>query len=488
MIYFINMKNSAVSILSTFTREEINSFGHFLNSPFHNKNNKVILFFELLKKFHPGYDNTELSTENLFTALYGNEAFKESYIRNLFSDLKILAEKFLIHSNVSKSPGSSKILMEELHDRELTGLLNKKIEAFEKEIEKKKLKDQEYYSNKLFAYEIKSFLTVDMTLTDSFRKDHISSLIKFFLISILETSFHLIIEEQRVKIKHDFTFLKHILKYVKNNLDKFQDVPLLMIFYYLWMGFLEDDSEINFGKARKIFKQHFDTLTQIDKRNIYSVMQAYYDNKIKEGETKYNRELLNLLLEMLEFNVLSHNRKNSIHLNLYRNILILCFKLNEKEKLKKFVAGYLKFVRSESRSSISAYSLAHINFLEGNFEDALMQCNKINFSNLLITTNENLYFKIDVRTLILKSLFELNSIENAISHLQTFRHFLINSKIIKEATRQKYMNFLKTVNEMISLKIKFDEFKLMNLKKQVMTSKDLPGAEWVMEKLGSLIK
>lgn len=482
------MKNSAISILSTFSHEEINSFGHFLNSPFHNKNNKVIRFFELLKTHHPGFDQPELSTENLFAALYENEAFKESYIRNLFSDLKILSEKFLIHNNVSKSPGSGKILMEELHDRELTGLLNKKIEAFEKEIEKKKLKDQEYYSNKLFVYEIKSFLTVDMTLTDSFRKDHISSLIKFFLISIMETSFHLVIEEQRVKIKHDFTFLKYILKYVKSNLDKFQDVPLLMIFYYLWMGFFEDESEINFGKARNIFKLNFDTLTQIDKKNIYSVMQTYYDNKIKEGETGYNRELLNLLLEMLEFNVLSHNRKNSIHLNLYRNILILCFKLNEREKLKKFVSGYLKFVRSESRSSISAYSLAHLNFLEGNFEDALMQCHRINFNNLLITTNENLYFKIDVKSLILKCLYELDSIESALAHLNTYKHFLNNSKIIKESSREKHMLFLKFVNEMIILRYNFDEFKLMNLKKKVMNSKDLPGSEWVMGKLGSLIK
>ncbi len=40
---------------------------------------------------------------------------------------------------------------------------------------------------------------------------------------------------------------------------------------------------------------------------------------------------------MLKNNVISHNRKNFINLNLYRNILILCFKLNEKEKLKKFI-------------------------------------------------------------------------------------------------------------------------------------------------------
>lgn len=482
------MKNSAVSILSVFSKEEIKSFSLFLLSPFHNNNNKVILLFDILKKYHPDYDDPRLTSENLFREMFGKEKHRESYIRNLFSDLKILAESFLVHISIARNPVRSKLLIEEFHDRNLTGLLNKKIEEFEKKVRKSKLKDQDYFLNMLFTYDVKSFINVDMTLTDSFRKDQISSLVNFFFLSIMESFFHLSVEEQRINIKHDFTFLKYILNYIKDNEDKFSDVPLLLIYYHLWLGFMEADNEKDFLKAKEIFKLHFDTLTQIDKKNIYSIVQIYYDKKISEGDLSYYTELLNLLLEMLKHNVISHNRKNSINMNLYRNVLILCFKLNEKEKLSDFVKEYLKFVRSESRNSISAYSSAHLNFLEGNTEEALVQCHKVDFNNLLTTTNENLYFKLDVKTLMLKCLYDLNSFESALAHLQTLRQFLNNSKIIKESSKEKYIVFAKAVNELISLNFKYDEFKLVSLKKLISKYKETPGAEWLEKKIQDLSK
>lgn len=480
------MKNSALSILSTFSKEEIRSFSLFLHSPFHNKNNKAIAFFDILKKYHPDFCHTDLTSEYLFRRMYGNEAFKESYIRNLFSDLKILAENFLVQCRITDGQVKSKLLIEELNDRELTGLLNKKIEAFEKETGKRKLKDQDYYFNKLFIYDIKSFVIVDKTLTDSFRTDQISSLINFFLISFMESSFHLAIEEQRIRIKHDFAFLEYILGYVSENEEKFIHIPLLMIYYNLWQCFLNADPENNFRKARNIFKLNFDSLTLTDKKNIYSIFQVYYYNKIRDGDISYNIHLLELLLEMLGHKVISHRKEDSINLNLYRNILILCFKLNEKEKLKSFISGYLKFVRTESRSSIAAYSAAHLLFLENKFEETLVQCHKVKFKNLLISTNENLYFKIDIKTLILKSLYELRSFESALSHLQTFRHFLNNSRIIKEYSRENLLQLIKAVNEMISLNFNYDEYKLVSLKKKVKASKDIPGADWIEKKIGEL--
>jgi hypothetical protein len=304
----------------------------------------------------------------------------------------------------------------------------------------------------------------------------------------MEYSFHLAVEEQRVQIKHDLSFLKYVLHYVKNNLKEFDDVPLLMIFYYLWMGILEDKSDINFIKAREYFKLHFSTFTQPDKKNIYSVMQVYYANKIESGEISYNRKMLDLLLEMLEYNVISHNKKNFINLNLYRNILILCFKLGETAKLKKFVSEYLQFVRAESRETISAYSSAHTNFMDGNYEEALVMCHKVNYKDLLIATNENLYFKIDIKTLIMKCLYESNSFESLISHIETFRQFLNNSRLIKESSRKNHSLSLSIVRDMLKLKLEFDEYKLLNLKKEVTASKEIFGREWILKKLEEIEK
>ena len=89
---------------------------------------------------------------------------------------------------------------------------------------------------------------------------------------------------------------------------------------------------------------------------------------------------------------------------------------------------------------------------------------------------------------MLKCLYDLNSFESALSHLQTFRQFLNNSKIIKESSKEKFMIFIKAVNELISLNFKYDEFKLVGLKKFIDKYKEISGADWLGKKIEELRK
>ena len=333
---------------------------------------------------------------------------------------------------------------------------------------------------------MKSFLIVDKTLTDSFRNEQISSLIKLFLISLMDNSFYLIVEEQRVNIRHRFDFLKHTLHYMKDNLRDFEDSPLLMIFYYIWQCYFLEFDEDYFLKAREIFRKNFSLLTKIDKKNIYSVMQLYYINKIDSGNNSYNKEFLNLLLEMLKVNVLSHKQQDFINLNLYRNILILSYMLKETVIMQKFISKYVNYVDTQSRESVLAYSNSFLYFLQGRFEKSLEQCSKIDFNDLLIGTNENLYFKNDIKSLTLKCLYELKAFESAISHIDAFKHFLKNSKLIKEIPRKKHMNFLNCANDLVKLNLSFDKYNLIKIRNQIINSKELMHSAWLREKADEL--
>ena len=141
----------------------------------------------------------------------------------------------------------------------------------------------------------------------------------------------------------------------------------------------------------------------------------------------------------------------------------------------------------ESRESIYAYSNSQLNFLQGKFQKALELCNNINLNDLLISTNDNLYFKNDIKTLTLKSLYELNAFENAISFIDAYRHFLRKSKLIKEEMRNNYLQFANSVSELIRLKIKFDEYAFTKFKKKVSSSK-FTNVQWVLEKLNEFEK
>jgi len=480
------IKNSAIEILKTFSREELELFGEFISASFHNRNSKVIQLFNILKKHHPYYSDTSLTKENLFFRLSGNKRFKDTYMRNLFSDLYNLTGKFLLNNLMTENRTFDRVLIEEIKNRDLYALAEKKIGSFEKEIKQMKIKDQEYYLNKNFIFEMKSFLLVDKTLKDNFRNEQISGIIKLFLITLMENTMYLLVEEQRVKIKHRYDFLKHVLEYIEKNLPDFEDTPLLMIQYYLWMHYFNSKEEKYFQKAKVYFKKHFDELTKIDKKNIYSVMQVYYINKIESGHNEYKKEFLNFLLEMLKFNVLSHKQKDSINLNLYRNILILCMMQKKTSILKKFVHKYSPLVDTNFKDTVKDYSVSHLLYLQGNFEDALELCNRINFNEFLLSANDNLFFKNDIKSLSLKCLYELKAWESAISYIDSFRHFVKNSKLIKEQPRTKYLNFLKFVKLLVGLNIEFDEFEFDKLKKTFRSTKELMHTDWLSDKISEL--
>jgi len=214
---------SVIQIFRSFSDNELTQFSEFIKDPFLNKNLKVIDLFDLLKPFHPEYRLKNLTKEKLFKSMMGNVSYKESYIRNLFSDLNAVAEKFLKINLTDKNPKFEKLFIEDLKDRDLFGLAGKKINSFEKKIKSNKARDHNYYEDINFVYEVKSFLIVDKALTDNFRELQLDNTIKLFLITIMEDVFYLMVEEQRVNVKHRYDFLKHILEYMKGHKAEFED-------------------------------------------------------------------------------------------------------------------------------------------------------------------------------------------------------------------------------------------------------------------------
>ena len=113
--------------------------------------------------------------------------------------------------------------------------------------------------------------------------------------------------------------------------------------------------------------------------------------------------------------------------------------------------------------------------------------NNINLNDLLNSTNDNLYFKNDIKILTLKSLYELNAFESAISFIDTYKHFLRKSKLIKEEMRNNYLLFVSSVNELIRLKNNFDEYAFTKFKNRLISAK-FTNVQWILEKLNEFEK
>lgn len=478
-------KKAVILLLETFTRKEIRQFEDFLNSPFYNKNKVVIRLFSLIKKYHPHYPEDKISGEYLFGKFHTGKKYNESYIRNLYSDLNILAEKFLGNIHKADDYPDEKLLINELAGRNLTEVLYKKINSLEKKINHNKSRDQIFFTSRIFINNVRSMSESDRTLADRHIPEIISDNIKLLLITVMESYFQLAVEEQRIRIKHDFGFLNYIFGYVRINIKSFRDSPLLLVYYYLWESFFDKSGEEHFAKARSIFRKRFADFSQTDRKNVYAVMQTFCLKKSEEGNDNFRKAMPEIMVEMLKNKVISH-RKDIINLNLYRNILITFFRENNNEGLRKFISDYSGSVDRESRESIKIYSEAHLYFLEGNYKSSLELCSKVQFSSLLLSANENLYFKNDIKSLLLKCLYELELFETALYHIDSYKHFLSNSELIRDNLRRKYTEFIKNVHTMIKLKHNPDEYSLHKLKKAVLNSKNTISGNWILGNLDKI--
>lgn len=479
----IMFKSNATDILKTFSVEELDLFEKFITSPYFNSNSRLSKFFSLLRQHHPDFSSSELTRPVLFKLMQGAKPYKDTYVRNMLSDLQEAAESFLVIRKLNKEEVYQRLLIEELKDRNLSGLAGKNLNRFELIVNNSLSKDHDHYFNRSFIYEMRSFLTVDKTLTDNFRNEQLAGTIRLFAITLLETSFYLLVEEQRVNVKHRYDFLKLLLDYIRLNVTDFEESPLLMVYFNLWQSYLNRNDPKFFDRARKIFAHSFEKMDTVDRKNIFSVMQMYYLNRMDDGGTKCKREYLDFLLEILKLNVLSHSSNERIDINLYRNVLIICMMLKEKTILRNFISKYISITDESSRDSLHKYSLAHLHFLEGDYGKALDMCTRVRYSELLSKTEDNLYFKNDIRTLTLKCLYELKATDGIMAAIDSYKHFLRNSRLLKNEQKRRSQDFLNILKRLANLRTKFDEYSRSVIRNRLLSDNSIPHSDWLKDKL-----
>ena len=88
--------STLIRLLSKLNKEEWKRFDKFIRSPYFNSNKSVIQLFELLKKYAPDFATPKLNKEKVSQKIYPKTPYKEKRMWQLMSDLKGLAEQFLV--------------------------------------------------------------------------------------------------------------------------------------------------------------------------------------------------------------------------------------------------------------------------------------------------------------------------------------------------------------------------------------------------------
>ncbi|MEO8512139.1 MAG: hypothetical protein ABI543_01135 [Ignavibacteria bacterium] len=481
------LKSKFIDLVKSFSKEELKQFRDFVNSPFHNSNKNVIKLYDIIRKYQPDFSSPLIEKEKLFSRIYPGKKYNDTVIRILLSDLIKLGEDFLIlKKTMIDTFGDKLTLLEELKDRGLDSLYLTNHKDTLKKLSAMEDKRTRYFS--LFELEV---VNVDFYLRRDKQQQIVQNinersenLIYFMLIEIVRNIHDLIINEKTFNAKYDFSlayeFMKNfdfkaILEKLKTKRAEHYDI--INIYYNLLNALVEENDDKYFDIFKESVENVMKLLTKDDKHHFLQYLETCCLMRMKNNPDKYRKEIFHVYELMMEFGIYSYGTAE-MTAQKFKNIFIAAVNIKELKWAENFCSKYIPNVQSEYRDSMQYYSSAILNFLKKDFLKALADLNKVK--------NDYFILKLDIKSWTLKIYYELEYIEQAQSHIDSYRHFLSKNLSIAPQLKQRHLSYLKFTTDLMRLSANPDKFAAELVLMELSNNNNVVHKDWINEKLTDL--
>ncbi len=459
-----------ILLLKTFSKQELKEFEKFLESPFLNTSGEYITkFFNVIKKYFPGFDSPSFTKENIFSEIYPREKYNDPRMRKLNSETMKLALDFLgTKQFLNDEQTKGRYILKELQHRDMESLFEIKSKELLKLVEKDKMKDYEYYFEKYKLIQlIKSFYFVrNRKKSIPLFNDEIDALSKYFTLIFI----HKFIE--RFKEKRSFTDMDFALPFfeeIKNYAGKnYSGKSSVFDIYYTELLLYISGEEKYYFSLKQNKEKLYNKLQKGFLPTIYTTLTNYAAEQLEHGKINYLNELFILHKEILKRKLYG----NVFSSFLFINMVTIALRLNETKFADKFINEYKNKINKDMREDTYKYCLANILFSKKKFSESLEILSQINFNSSLQ--------KYLIKNLTLKVYYELNESDSIYSLIDSFKHILKRDKAIPENVRLLAGNFTNFTKELIRIKNgeKKKEDIAERIKKEVTAEK-----QWLLSKV-----
>lgn len=476
-------KSKFIEIIRTLTPDEFRQFRSFVRSPFHNSNKKVIEVVEIVKKCFDEYDSPKLEKEKVFKRIYPGKKYNDTVMRILLSDLLKLAEEFLVNTALKASPSDEmKLLLSELDMRKLHSLFDRNLKIAFSRLSEPGIINMDYY-NSLYSIQSKK---IDNMISRGKQPQSAEDvllqgeyLINFFLISFINIAHELAVHEEVLNVRFEKNTISDLLEnfdigsFIETLHSKnYENAKVLKIYYGLYALYLNPGEDYSFKNIENLMLENLDLFTREEKFNLFIVLES-----ILTSRNAYE-DLFKMYNLMIIKNILTHKESDYIQLNFFRNIFYTGIMLKEFDWTERFILENLEKLDPSQRENTKHLAFAYLYFGKKDYEKALTEINRVSYEYFAI--------KIDVRMLTLKIYYELDSFEPALSLIDTFAHYLANSKSVSSAYKTSFTNFLKFLKVLIKFRTGMITEYEGNLKDEILSARELSGKAWLIEKTESI--
>lgn len=469
-------KSKLISTLRTLSNKELKWFEAYIVSPFFNKNEKAIQLFQLIKKYHPEYEEAKVAMEAICPKLFPKEKVDEQKLRYVMTDLTKLLEDYLSYIEFEKNDVYRRYLLLNAYDHRGLGKYFQGGLEETRELQKKQPhRDKNYYFNQHLLEEssyVHSLATRPRAISSSLQ-EAVDNLDYYYLSNRLRYSCAILGRQELLQEKYNNRFLGQIMTFMQDtNLD---DVPSIAIYHKIALTYMESDNPEHYHKLVELLDKYSGNFSQDEVMDMYTHALNYCVSKINAGQQEYLYETLSIYKTLIAKELIF----DSGYITPYdvKNIVTAALRVGDVDWTESFINEYKNRITPEFRESTFTYNLANIYYHKRDFSKALKLLQAVEINDV--------YYHLSTKVLLLKTYFEVDEPEPFYSLIDAFTNYLKRNKLIADSQRMVYLNFVRYSKKLMQMKLG-SKTSPDEVRQELTNLNEIANLQWLLEKLSDI--
>lgn len=472
-----------LSLLASMSATEFRRMRKVFQSPFFTTNERHLVFYELLRKYHPIFDTLKLNKEKVFEKLYPGKPFNDGLLRVLVREFTQMTEEYLLLTKLRGENFQRKKMLSQIYkDRNLYSFFEKETKYLLKELDKNPYRDWEYY-REVYELNFDYFFhpnTQKLAKEDERLLSIMESLDRQYVLAKFRIGSEMNYWRNTYAKQFDIRLFEEI-KTLNETVLK-EEHPLFKLYSLLFQLYESSEKDLAFAKLKPIFSENFQSLRSIDQSLFLTQLINFAIRKINIGEATFYKEALDLYKIGIEANLVL--RDSNIDEAVYGNIALLGCHAKEFDWVDDFMLKHKKHLKKEIRHDAYELNRGLWFFHQNDFENARIQFMNYGYLPKFQTkARSNLMLTLFEQFLEDSSLFDL-----LISQLNAFEKFLHRNDLTGEYKRKAHINLVSILRKLTTglFQRKNVEKLKESIEDQIATKKQIAGKKWLLKKVTSL--
>jgi len=464
-------------ILSQFDKLEQNRIRKFISSPYFNKDKVVCTLFELLVNEINAPTKIDWSKEKIWEQLVPNLSFDDTRLRKYQSDLLKLIEHYLIQNEFeSDAFASQAYLLRSIKKKKLKRLHNSTLKTVKEIPEKVPYRDSNYFLGQFLVESSYDQLIADFEekKTDKTNLETISTMLdSFYIGEKLKIYCEVLSRKKLSQHEYDLCLMEEVIQFAEST--EYKNVPFIAIYFQVYKMYKEPNDLNHYYKFHQFLSESSHLFPRSEEKTFYDFAQNYCVNQINQGNSNFLKELFGVYKNLIDkgfFDV-----EGSLESSMFRNIVVVGLRNGEYVWTENFINKYIENLPVDLRDNIYSFNLSQLYFYQKKYELVIKFLQEVEYNDY--GTN------IIAKTTLVMTYYEVGDIDPLFSLLESFRVYLNRNKEIPSARKTNYKNLIKFTKKLISLPPS-DSKKLLQLKQEVESTKNIASRDWLLEKITEL--